>query len=525
MIMKREELVKQLFSIQKGKCFICNRPINIDKEAWQIDHIIPKAKGGRDHSDNFAIVHEICNKKKSDSDLRVARCLFKYEEIKEKYANKGPNHPNLGDFLKEFGGAKYPLHIAYSENKVEYWYASQPNKCVSQLYRDPLSGMQYFFAVLPVECLFHDERINPRAIGYRIRGLIEEFLNKRPQLHISLAWTVVNSEDDVAEVHVFDGQHKIAAQLLLGVKVFPVRIFLNPDLDILLVTNTRAGTVLRQVAFDMSVQRFLGSQIYWEKIDQYRRLKGLSDDDLNFSEKDLINFFKGEQRELKKYIIDDVRISVIHNPENKLKDYVEFGGRSTEKPLSYSSIERTFFALFINKKPMEVPLSYKLEIGENPRQLEKEQLIRLMNMFAEEVLLGKYDFDKGSKVEEKLRKGEYISDDHLKAVRMTREEVLYNILRYVRDCVKRYFLFEGRVLEDNELFQHKFSEKLWELLQRLIKNIASLPLWVNKDPGLSSALFGGKQTYDFWKCIFDTGKTPNGVEVLSKGLSLDELLL
>jgi len=128
-------------------------------------------------------------------------------------------------------------------------------------------------------------------------------------------------------------------------------------------------------------------------------------------------------------------------PENKLKDYIEFGGRATEKPLSYSTIEKTFFTFFINKEPLGVPLSYKLEIGENPRQLEKEQLITLMNIFAKEILVGKYDADIGSaKIEEKLRKGENIPDNHLRAIRLTREEVLYNILRYVRDCIKKYFL-------------------------------------------------------------------------------------
>jgi hypothetical protein len=282
---------------------------------------------------------------------------------------------------------------------------------------------------------------------------------------------------------------------------------------------------LRQVAFDMGVQRFLGSQIYWEKIDQYRRLKGLEDSDLSFSEKDLIAFFKGEHRELKRYIIDDIRAYVIHSADNKLKDYVEFGGRATEKPISYSTIEKTFFTFFINKDPMEVPLSYKLEIGENPRQLEKEQLIKLMNIFAEEILIGKYDADIASaKIEERLRKGETIPDNHLKAIRLTREEVLYNILRYVKDCMKRYFLFMGKTIDDRELLQQKIPDQLWGHIRKVIQNMAALPLWINSDPGLSSAVFGGKQSYEYWKHVFETGKTPQGVDVLPMGLTLDDLL-
>jgi hypothetical protein len=56
------------------------------------------------------------------------------------------------------------------------------------IYHDKLSGMSSFFSDLPLEYLHHDDRINPRSIGANIRGLIEEFQQKRPQLHVGLAW-------------------------------------------------------------------------------------------------------------------------------------------------------------------------------------------------------------------------------------------------------------------------------------------------------------------------------------------------
>ncbi|MEM2153791.1 MAG: HNH endonuclease signature motif containing protein [Nitrososphaeria archaeon] len=526
--MDRFEMAKKLSESQGGRCFICNRNIFLESDGWEIDHIIPRAAGGKDEPNNLAVVHVECNRKKLDSDLRVARCMFRYEEITEKYASRGFNHPNLGDFLEEMGGAKYPLKIEnIKEEEIEFWYEGISVIHKNKLFKDELSNLKYFFDILPLECLYHDERINPRAISVRIKGLIEEFINGRPQLHVGLAWA--KNEKGKAEVYVFDGQHKIAAQLLLGVKKFPLRVFIISDdkeRDLLLTTNTRAGTVLKQVAFDMSVQRYLGSQIYWEKIDEYRKLKGLGEDNLNFSERDLINFFKGEHRELKKYIIDDVRTYVTHNENNKLKNYIEFSGRVADKPISYSTIEKTFFSFFINKEPLEVPLSYKLEIGENPRQLEKEQLIKLMNIFAEEILIGKYDFDIGSaKIEEKLRSGEDIPDNHLRAIRLTREEVLYNVLRYVRECINLYFLIElGTPIEDREFLQHKIPEKIWGNVRKVIHYISSLPIWINKDKGISSSVFGGKQSYEYWKHIFEYGKTPDGQTILQEGLNIQKIL-
>jgi hypothetical protein len=522
----REELAARLEAIQQGKCFICEKPLHRDYEKWHIDHIIPRAKGGKDDENNYALTHEHCNLNKLDADLRVARCMAKYEEIKKACGEEGPNRPNLGDFLKESGGAKFVVRLKEESETVSISLAEARRPTLSlPVFFDKLSGTKSFFIVLPVEFLFHDTRINPRAVGSRVRGLIEEFLSGHPQLHASLAWTQVSNGE--GQVYIFDGQHKAVAQMLLGARALPVRVFLNPDLDMLLETNTRAGTVLRQVAFDKSVQRYLGSQIFWEKVEAYRQATRRDSDDLKFSEQDLVKFFRGEHREIKRYILDDIRTSVIHSPENKLKDFVEFGGKATEKPISYNTIEKTFFSFFIRKEPMPLPMDHKLEIGENPRQLEKDQLVKLMNIFTEEVFVGQYDFDRGTyRIEEALRKGEDVPDPHLRAVRLAREEILYNVLRYVRDSAKQFFLMQGgQLVDDEDLFQRPFPELLWEHVRKVIRNLNALPIWINKDVTISSAVFGGKQTYDFWKHIFDTGTTPGGLRVLAKPLSLSDLLL
>ena len=103
---------------------------------------------------------------------------------------------------------------------------------------------------------------------------------------------------------MFDGQHKAAAQILIGSRTIPVRVFVEPDLKILLQANTNAGDKLRQVAFDTAVMRHLGSTLYAERVTQYQKLKGIASDNYSFSEKDLVAFFRGEHRELQKYIVD-----------------------------------------------------------------------------------------------------------------------------------------------------------------------------------------------------------------------------
>src|SRR5207245_263245 len=119
-----------------------------------------------------------------------------------------------------------------------------------------------------------------------LNKLVEEFHKRRPQLHVALAWVVGDGGE--TKVKVFDGQHKATAQVLLNVKELPVRVFVDPDPDLLVTTNFNAGTALRQVAFDKSVQRQLGGTLFHDRLQRYRGERGLPEDAENFSELNLV---------------------------------------------------------------------------------------------------------------------------------------------------------------------------------------------------------------------------------------------
>lgn len=291
---EREELVKKLWEAQNHKCFICGEEIDLDIHQVDIDHVIPLKLGGKDDSSNFAITHQSCNRSKQDSDLRIARILHKFSKISETTINEKGTAPNLSDILAEYGGSKYKLRFKIEGNIIKFSFPEIGDNTIYSypIFEDKLSGFKYFFGTFPIEYLHHDERINPRSIGKNISKLIKEFFLKRPQLHVTLGYIL--SKDSSSEVKVFDGQHKAAAQVLLGVRELPARVFIDPDLDVLLTTNTNAGTTLRQVAFDKSVQRHLGSALYIERVERYKKERGLAEDDYSFSEADLVKYFKGE---------------------------------------------------------------------------------------------------------------------------------------------------------------------------------------------------------------------------------------
>lgn len=521
---QRRALENRLLQRQAGKCFICDKPIDVVLHAGQldIDHIDPLANQGLDEENNFALTHSSCNRSKGSSDLRVARRMAEFEELQQTAREAGARGANLGHVLRRYGGAKSDLRLKRTGDSVEFVLLDETIHRVP-IYKDRLSGMEYFFSQMPIEFLHHDDRINPRGIGANIRGLIEEFMKKRPQLHVSLGWWAPEDGDDSGPVKVFDGQHKAAAQILLGVNKLPIRVFVNPDKNVLLTANTNAGDKLRQVAFDAAVMRHLGSTLYAERVRQYQELKGLEKDDYKFSERDLVTFFRGEHREMLRYIIDAVRDSITYNKENKLMEFVEWAGKGADRPLAYASIERTFFSEFLYQKALENGISEGMDTGENLRLLEQSQIVRLMSLFASVFFVGSWDPEIGGRrVETRLQKGEPIPETHLRAWRVAREEVLAMILKYVRLVIEHYYAYAGQAIRKNGLMQQNFPPALWERLELFLKNMAALPCWIDKN--LSITVFGAKRNRDYWDRVFQTGRTPDGVQVLAQPIEITKMI-
>lgn len=518
-------LVDKLLGTQNDNCFICGKKIDRDlhMDHIDVDHVEPIKSGGKDGPDNFAITHDSCNRKKQASDLRVARVLARFDAIAQSVELQN-RAPNLGDVLVEYGGSKFDLKVTIDATKLRTGFVDLDSTDLIDvpIFEDSISRFRYTFLNLPIEYLHHDDHINPRAIGKNLRKLVEEFHRGLPQLHVTLGWIDTTLGNQV-KVQVFDGQHKAAAQILLGVRCLPVRVFIDPDTDTLLTANTHAGTTLRQVAFDKSVQRSLGSSLLADRMNRYRREIGIAEDDDRFSERDLVNHFKGESREMKRYVIDWVRNSITTHSDNKLRDYIDYGGRGTEMPLSYSTVERTFYSFFIYGDVLTTPFNDRLEEGANPRTLEIEQVVRLMNIIADTIYVGKYDHTRGTRrIESSIQKGADIPEPHLRAFRMSKEEIIYNWLRYLRHIVYHHFTMMGSPFEKRRLFQYSIPEACWENAERFVDALYQLPLWINKD--LSLSVFGGKRNTDYWQRVFETGSGPDGVEVMSSGINYMDMI-
>ncbi len=514
-------LTEKLWRMQNHKCFICCEDIDLDLNPTNIDHIKPLVNGGKDDETNFALAHENCNKSKQDADLEVARVMAKLSKI-IKIAEDRHETPSLQHVLTAYHGSLYDFTCKEVDGKLEYAFSKTGNdtKRTAEIYTDKLSGERTVFIQVPIEYLHHDKQINPRGLNSSISLLIKEFHKGNPQLHIGLARL------SGGKIMLFDGQHKAVAQILLGTRELLIRLFLNTDVDRMIATNTAAGSKLKQIAFDKSIVRQLHDTLYAERVRKYQLDHHLAEDNFDFSEAMMVDYFKGERGDIRAYIINSQKNAVTKTAENKLQSYINFEGRGSELPLSYSTFEKTLLSRFINPKTiLKENLNYRADEGLNPRVLEKEQLIKLCNILAEELLIERYSKEIGTyQIENKVAKGrdQNITDDHLAACRIFKEEIMYNWIIYIELLIENFFNMNGEYFDKQNLFQIKFPDQLWTNIRSFVRNLRDLPLW--KDRKMSTTVFGGKQVYDYWKDVFKEGKTRDGTIVLAKPINYVEMV-
>lgn len=236
----------------------------------------------------------------------------------------------------------------------------------------------------------------------------------------------------------------------------------------------------------------------------------------------MVKHFSGEARSIRRYVLDAVRDQIL-SPDNRLRPYVEFSGKGTDRPISYSTIDKTFFSFFIGQDMLSSPIGQGAETGDNARVLEITQLTRLMDIVAEEIYEKKYDLDRGTyQLEAKVQKGEDVPEAHLRAVRMGKEEVMTAWLKYVEGVIQHYYIINGGILPKDRLFQTRHPDRLWTNIRAFVHNLAGLPLWA--DHGLSLIAFGAHQRAQFWENVFRKGTTPEGTQVLPEPLDFLKLL-
>lgn len=79
------EQLERIFGKTNGRCHICRSQLSFNnygqldaRKAWEVEHSVPRAKGGTDHLNNLYAACVTCNRSKGSSTTRSARAKNGY---------------------------------------------------------------------------------------------------------------------------------------------------------------------------------------------------------------------------------------------------------------------------------------------------------------------------------------------------------------------------------------------------------------------------------------------------------------
>lgn len=527
---ERDELKEKLFHQQGHLCFICDKEMDLRTHSLDLDHKIAVSLGGPDDPCNFVLAHSKCNRSKGIRDLQLQRYIEQFRDfVNKKLLEKGINaNITVGDVLLNKGGSKADVALDIYDDTVKISYESNslPHTMSFQLIKD-LKNVQIlsFVGMIPKEIIFHDTDINPRSIA-DLEPMIEEFYQKRPQLQPSLAYITLN-KDNKGKIRLFDGQHKAAAQLINGADKLLVRIFVNPDVDLINKTNFRAHTKLSQVHFPQLIADKVGHSIFEE---EFLSFCARADIDKQ-SEKTFIDSLMADMKsEYRAYLKSYIKYDVLSSTALEIMKYVEtISARSKALPLSFESLRRGLLEIFLYLKAAEEPLAETKKM----RESERRNLQTILNILTEEVLVSKFDPSVGIfKIEERLKnKDPKVTLDHLLAYRMLRQSALIAWVEQFRTALNTYFnsrnKYKGNWSNEKYLWVDIDNDDML-IIRKMIRFVKTHPAWTAQEENVVKLI--SSTSVGDWRNIILHGKLPgatqaayepyNGGQILVKAATL-----
>jgi hypothetical protein len=522
---QRTELIERLHRAQDGLCYVCQDVINLQVHEVDVDHIIALARAGPDDESNWGLTHAACNRSKGTRDLRLQRILHEFRKHVQKYtagnASGRDRNFTLHEALTELCPNRVDAGVVIRDGRVELsWTESgQPKSETHMLLTDTgAPAASSFVGMIPFVCLHHDQDINPRSI-VDLEPMIEEFYNGYPQLQPSLATLSIEGSSGRAPILVFDGQHKAAAQLYVRRERLFLRVFLNHDRERLKETNYRAHTKLAQVHFPQLINDKVGADLFKEEFDRF-----VQDSDPSKISEDA--FFsrhvqRAQKSEYRRYFGNYLRYEVLigkaGSQQNMILDFTEtVMPRSTRYPLSYDTLQKTMLDLMIFQRPAKE----MLDQTEGSRQLERENLIRLLNVFVDEVLAnGRFDLNMGvRRMEERLANDpQSVPDSHLRAYRMCRKAAMMIWCKELKRAIQLLLNTKTRYItaawsEKRPLWAHMLDDD-WQQVRRMIRAIRDHKVWGERaNPDIVAAISSTRQKD--WSDILLKGTLPGRREQL-----------
>lgn len=451
---------KKIILERFGKiCYATGHEIKDDSDI-QYDHIKAYSDKGASEIDNIAPMCKEHNLKKGRLPLEDFRTKLKLEE----FFRKG-QALTLKDELIYFKENQLittygqPCYTTVSEEKIEL--EINDIKTSYQLFTCPTTGWKYFYSLIPVVAINSDDD-EDGEIGLQPRYLILDKvfnLYRHFQKHPVLQPSIARLHKE--KILVFDGQHKIAAMLWGGRTHFELKVYLDPDPQVLNNTNIAAHDKFAQTRFYSSIMvSKLGSQ-FGKQFEDYKN----KEDGLKKSESGFVQHLRLSEEltvgEANKRFNSFLYNMVLDPDQNKVANLVSKSNRSSnEYPLTVDMLSKSLFANFLYRKPLEEDMASTHYMREN----EINNTIRLFNILHEEALHS-WDAKKDSK-----------DSNQNKLSRIFRSKSIMSWSGILKDSVSaKLDIIDAD--EKSMLFYRELSNENFEQIRGIVRRLIEWSVW------------------------------------------------
>lgn len=478
---KKEVREVQLESDGSLRCFITGELIS-EYDQIEYDHIHPYSKDGETDIANIRIVLKDYNRRKSDQSLYDVRDNLKLDRLFE----KKQNNIKLQDIFELKNIERQNIHIQVEAHLVIIGDSSEERKFF--LHHDKILNVGYFYGQVPICWLENDDQngLQPRVIDYKRLIALRNHLRNHAQLAPSISRLVGN------RLKLFDGQHKLAAQVLNGAAEIDVKVYITPPqkedakklFDDLMITNLDAHSKLKQVPFYTSTLLDRLSVIYKEFLDDFVAKK----DPAQHTESNFIQFLVNDKEQSRAKAADLLRSAIKENSLDRsaLKPYVAIASKDAAYPMTIDLLNKTIFPNVLYLEPS----SSRFDSDEDYRTLETENFQILSELLVQHAHLSDWVPNV---------KGKSLTNIQLKARRIWHKGAVLTWTPYSKSILFISLQMISTREKEKMLYRSKIDDMQKSLISVCLQRLFSHPLWDEPEGEIDSLLVSSRRQDDLFE--------------------------
>ena len=482
-----EDQKQQVIEMQRERdgslrCFISGEVINLETDEIEFDHVEPYSKQGETSVSNIRVVLKTYNRRKSDQSLYEFRDNLRLERL---FIEK-KNSIKLQDILGLKSVERSSIHTTIQDGKMKITDGIETK--LFELLTDPILKVPYFYGRVPIKWLQNDDQegLQPRVIDYKRLVILRDHLKTHPQIAPSVARLKEES------IRLFDGQHKLAAQVLNNTIDIDIKVYVSPNdaaaaktlFDALMITNLEAHSKLRQVPFYTSTLIDRLAVIYKEYWEEFAIQKPPE----QHSEANFVNFLITDKKFTRAKANDVFRAAIKENAlsQSALSRFIAEASKDAAFPITQEIMALTIFPNCLYLQPSTALFDTEYDY----RNQEVSNFQALAELIVEGSSLDEWVQRQGGNVS--------ISNIQLKARRIWHKGSVLTWGPYLKDIIINTFNLKTEDERTKLLYRSELTAEDKARIKTYLGRLFSHPMWDSPEGEIDSLLVSAKKQKDLF---------------------------